>query len=46
MEFTLADETTQQDYFNILALEGDGLESLVVAYILDKAEQYAYDYCE
>ena len=42
----IGESSTQQEYYNILALEGDGLESLVAAYILEKAERYAYNYSD
>ena len=46
MEVAVVSALGDQEYYNILALEGDGLESLVVAYILDEAEKYAYTYCD
>jgi hypothetical protein len=45
-KIVVGEPSTQQEYYNILALEGDGLESLVAAYILEKAERHANEYCE
>lgn len=46
LETAVVSASSDQEYYNILALEGDGLESLVVAYILDEAEKFAYTYCD